>query len=116
MTEEEAILLAKAHLNEETKFRSSSGHAVRIDRDYMTSNAEWLSEMRAKVEQKLGIPFPPADEAAIVPHWLVTFTFLGRERKSAALKHVGFRIFDDGTVQVPPIWSPSPGVILGLDV
>jgi hypothetical protein len=106
MTKEEAISLAKSHLTEEMKSRSSSGHAVRIDRDYMTSNAEWFRKTRATIEQKLGIPFPPTDETAIVPHWLVMFTVLAHERKVAALKHVGFKIYDDGTVQQLPIWSP----------
>ncbi len=116
MTKEEAILLAKAHLNEETKFRSSSGHAVRIDGDYVKSNAEWFGKMRAKIEKTLGTPFPPTDESTLVPHWLVTFTVLARERsKAAALKHVGFKVFDDGTVQQRQIWSPSPDVVLGLD-
>jgi hypothetical protein len=115
MTKEEAISLAKSRLTEEMKSRSSSGHAVRIDRDYVTSNAEWFSKLRATVEQKLGRPFLPTDETAVVPHWLVTFTVLARERNVAALKHVGFEIHDDGTVQQRPIWSPCVGVVLGLD-
>lgn len=110
MTKEEAISLAKSHLTEEMKSRSSSGHAERIDRDYVTTNAEWL-----RAEQKLGMTFPPNYEAAIVPHWFVMFTVLAHERKPIALKHLGFNIYDDGTVQEPPIWSPSICDALGLD-
>ena len=100
MTKEEAILLAKSHLTEEMKSRSSSGHAERIDRDYVTTNAEWLGKMKAETEQKLGIKFPPIDETAIVPHWFVTFTVLDHERKPVALKPISFKIYDDGTVQL----------------
>ena len=114
MTKEEAISLAKSHLTEEMKSRSSSGHAERIDRDYMTSNAEWLRKMKAETEQRLGISFPPIDETAIVPHWFVTFHVFAYERKPVEVKVLGFKIDDDGTVQ-PPIWSPSIPDALGLD-
>ena len=128
MTKEEAISLAKSYLTEEMKSRSSSGDAVRIDRDYVATNAEWLGKIRAESSKKLGIPFPPIDEAAIVPHWFVTFTVFAPERKPVEgtvqqppiwspsfLKHLGFNIYDEGTVQQPPIWSPSFRDALGLD-
>jgi|SRR5208283_4232843 hypothetical protein len=114
MTKEEAILLAKSHLTEEMKSRSSSGHAERIDQEYMTTNAEWLSKKKRETEQKLGTPFPPIDKAAIVPHWFVTFTVLAHERKPVALEPLGFNIYDDGTVQQLPSWPLSIGDVLGL--
>src|ERR1039457_4598797 len=115
MTKEEAILLAKSHLTEEMKSRSSSGHAERIDREYMTSNAEWLSKMKAETEQRLGMSFPPIDETAIVPHWFVRFIVFAPERKPVDLKVLGFNIYDDGIVQAPPICSPSIRDALGLN-
>ncbi len=127
MTREEAISLAKSHLTEEMKSRSSGGNALRIDRDYVTTNAEALGKIKAEAGKKSGMPFPPIDEAAIVPHWFVTFTVFAPERNPVEgtvqqppiwspsfLKLLGFNIYDDGTVQQPPIWSPSFRDALGL--
>ncbi len=96
---------AKSHLDEETASCSSSGHVVRIDHDYLTSNAAWLGKMRANVRQKLGLPSPPTGETAIGPHWLVTFTVLTHEHQAPTLKHIGFELYDDGTVRPLPAWT-----------
>ena len=103
MTKEEAISLARTHLDEQVLSGASSGHAVRIDQDYFKSNADWLSKMRAKIEPKLGMPFPPIDENAIIPHWLVSLAFAAREAGAATLKHAGMKIYDDGRVKKLPI-------------
>ena len=102
MTKEEAILLARTHLDEQAKSGASSGHAIRIDQDYFKNNADWLSKTRAKIEAKLGIAFPPIDESAVVPHWFVSFTFVTREAGAATLKHTGMKIYDDGRVERLP--------------
>ena len=105
MTEEEAISLAKSHLEDPAKSAASAGHAVRIDQDYLKRNANWLRNMRKKIEPKLGIPFPPIDETAATPHWLVSFTVFAGKGKASELQHRTFRIYDDGRVEQLPVFS-----------
>ena len=103
MTKDKAISLARTHLRERAISGASSGHAVRIDQDHFKDNGDWLRKMRAQIEPKLGIPFPVIDESAIIPHWVVSFTFATREAGAASLRHASMRIYDDGRVERFPI-------------
>ena len=103
MTKEAAISLAMTQLDEPAKSGASSGHAVRIDGEYLKANAERLGQLRAELAPKLGVPFPPVDAGAVVPHWLVGFTFAAREAGAVTLKRAVLRIYDDGRVEKLPI-------------
>ena len=105
MTEQEAISLAKTHLDEPAKSGASAGDAVRINQDYLKRNAEWLRKVQAMIEPRLGIPIPPIDETATIPHWLVSFTVFAGKGKASELQHRTFRIYDDGRVEQLPVFS-----------
>lgn len=105
MTKDEAISLAKSHLDEPAQSAASAGHAVRIDQDYLKRNAEWLGKMRTMIEPRLGIPLPPIDETATVSHWLVSFTVFAGKAETSELQHRTFRIYDDGRVEQLPVIS-----------